>query len=360
MAKSLFKERWQRQWRQFSKYLKYVFNDHAILALVFLLGAGLVAYQNFWSTMQVTMTNQVIWTGIVICTTILWRTPATFIKEEDAIYFLGDEGVLRQLRQYGLIYSLLIRTALQVILLVLFLPVLYRLFSRYMILLWLLMGFSVVLALLFMSITWRQASHFPRGTYAQDMTNWSRIARLESKRVQRIVHVFSWFVDIPEQKVTIKTYKWSDWVIAHWSKHKGLTTLYVTTFMRTNDYVQLWLTILVLGSVLMATLSGWLLIGILMGLLYVFIIQVLPIMMSYQQRVFDHLIPVTMRQRQRAFHQLSLPLGGGLLGCWLIVGLLCVDDIKLVLMMQFTLVLWGLALVFLYSDRKAENMFKRR
>ena len=36
----LFKERWQREWRQYSKYLRYVFNDHAMLAVLFLLGAA--------------------------------------------------------------------------------------------------------------------------------------------------------------------------------------------------------------------------------------------------------------------------------------------------------------------------------
>lgn len=36
----LFKERWQREWRQYSKYLRYVFNDHAMLALLFLLGGS--------------------------------------------------------------------------------------------------------------------------------------------------------------------------------------------------------------------------------------------------------------------------------------------------------------------------------
>jgi len=360
MAGQLFKERWQRQWQQFAKYLRYVFNDHAILALVFLMGAGLVSYQKFLSTMEVTLFNQMVVSLLTLCTAIILRRPATFIKEEDAIYFLGNEGVLRQLRYLGLMYSLVIRSVTQLLLLLVVFPVLWLQLHMHMGWLVGVLMTSVGLALANMTWVYIRAGRFDEHTGAGDLLNWGGIAALETKRVQKIIHIFSWFVDIPEQKATIKAYRWSDWMIKHWPKGHGLTALYITSFFRTNDYLQLWLTMTVLGGGLIVTLNGWLLIATLMGLLYVFLIQILPIMGSYQQRVFDHLIPVTMKQRQRAFHQLTGSLMGMMLLLWLVIGLITGLTIKSGVMMGFGLVLWAIALVFLYSDRKAENMFKRR
>lgn len=360
MAKQLFKERWLRQWRQFAKYLRYVFNDHAILALVFILGAGLVSYQNFLSTLAVTRTNQILIVVIVLATALLWRTPGTFIKEEDPIYLMGNESVLHDIRRMGLVYSLLIRLLIEVMVLILLFPVIFRLFSEQSGVMWTLIIITILLALVVMLVTWRNVERFPKHIQSDNLLNWSGIAKLESTRVQRILHVFGWFVDIPEQKVTIKTYVWSDWLIKHWPKAQGQTALYVTTFLRTNDFVQLWLTIVVLGSVLIMTLSGWLLLGMLMSLMYVLLIQILPIMFAYRQRVFDYLVPLTIKQRKQSFHQFILPLFSIMLFLWLVVGLLVQPDVKMIVMIEFSLVLWGLALVFLYSDRKAENKFKRR
>lgn len=360
MAGKLFKERWQRQWQQFSKYLRYVFNDHAILALVFLMGAGLVSYQKFLSSMEVTLLNQFVITGLTLLTGMILSRPATFIKEEDAIYFLGNEGDLRQLRYLGLMYSLAIRTVIQLIILLVLFPVVWLQLNMHIGWLISVVIGSVALALANMTWLYVRAGRFEQQYTESDLLNWRRIASLETKRVQKIVHVFSWFVDIPEQKATVKPHRWSDWMIRHWPNGRGLTALYITSFFRTNDYLQLWGTMTVLGGVLLVTLQGWLLIGTLMGLMYVFLIQILPIMLAYQQRVFDHLIPVTMQQRQRAFHQVAGQLMGMMLFLWLMMGLIAGLTIKSVLMIEFGLVLWAIALVFLYSDRKAENMFKRR
>ena len=61
----LFKERWQREWRQYSKYLRYVFNDHAMLALLFLLGAAGLAYRQLWESAPVTFWTEHIITCFV-------------------------------------------------------------------------------------------------------------------------------------------------------------------------------------------------------------------------------------------------------------------------------------------------------
>lgn len=358
MAKQLFKMRWQQQWRRFSKYLRYVFNDHAILALVFILGAGMVAYQNFLTTMPITLVNQCLVAAVVLLSSFFWRVPATFIAEADPLYFMGDEKQLRDIRQLGIMYSLCVRSLIQLGVLIILLPMMLRQFSYVPVIFWGLLVISMLLALSVMYYTGQRASRFEQQT--TPLMNWRGITQLETKRVQRILQVFSWFIDVPERKTDVTTHAWSDWVIKHWRTKNGLTNLYVTTFLRTNDYMQLFVTMSMVGLVVVSTLDGWLMIASLMGLIYLFVIQVLPIMMAYRQRVFDHLIPVTIKQRQLAFHQLMNPLLGMMILIWGIMGLIAGLPVKMVLMVEIILVLWALALVFLYSDRKAENMFKRR
>jgi len=359
MANKLFILRWRNQWVQFAKYLRLVFNDHAILALIFILGASLVAYQSFWMHLTVSVTYQIILAVIVILTGLIGRVPATFIYEEDALYFMGNEAVLRQLRQLGLYYSLVIRIFTQTIMIGILLPLLWREFSNLPILLGLLVGLSYAITIGSMISIWLKSSRF-NCVNKQALVNWERVASLENKRVQRILQVFSWFVDIPGQKPAVRVNKLTTWLIEHWPNISGMSRLYVSTFFRVNDYMQIYITILILGIVFQLMLSGWLLIGLLLVLVYLYLIQVLPMMTSYRQHVFDHIMPISMKHRVHQFQSFILPQLLLLVIVWGIVGYRVNGFEQMGLIQEIILVLWVIALVFLYSDRKAENMFKRR
>ena len=45
--KAFYRERQRRHQKQLNKYLKYVFNDHIGLVLIFILGGGMFYYSQF-------------------------------------------------------------------------------------------------------------------------------------------------------------------------------------------------------------------------------------------------------------------------------------------------------------------------
>ncbi|SUP58966.1 Predicted ABC-type exoprotein transport system, permease component [Weissella viridescens] len=140
----------------------------------------------------------------------------------------------------------------------------------------------------------------------------------------------------------------------------ALLPMYVTTFIRKQQYLGLWVRTLVLGSLLIPFTSGYLLLILLGFLEYLFIAQLIPLAGGYRRLIFDYVIPVDVQDRQRAFHQLGWPLVMMLNLVWTSILLICQPISINQGFMMILLVIFGLSLVFLYSDRIIANTFKRR
>ena len=83
----LFKDRLAR-WRQYLKYLRYVFNDHAVLALFILAGAGGLAYQSLWQMHLSIWTKH---TAYCYFSDFHFQKPTNLIKQADPTALLGTK-----------------------------------------------------------------------------------------------------------------------------------------------------------------------------------------------------------------------------------------------------------------------------
>lgn len=88
---SIWKRRQQLHLKKFSRYSKYIFNDHFVLVLLFLLGA--LAYQ--YSEFVKTVTPDFLWGKLLIVAifsgSIFIGKLATFLEPADQVFLLAKE-----------------------------------------------------------------------------------------------------------------------------------------------------------------------------------------------------------------------------------------------------------------------------
>lgn len=97
---SLFKQRASIYNKQLSRYAKYVLNDHMVLALLIMLGAGGFAYSNYVETVTVGAVLPRLILVVLMVVVISSGTISTLIQSADAVFLLPmEEGVRKELKK---------------------------------------------------------------------------------------------------------------------------------------------------------------------------------------------------------------------------------------------------------------------
>ncbi|MBM7617443.1 ABC-2 type transport system permease protein [Weissella uvarum] len=355
----LFKQRLAQQWREFLKYLKFIFNDHAVIAFFFLFGALLFAYRQLLISLPVTWWTQASLGLILGFSLAIFNKPATFIRHADALVFLGDEHKLRHAWQQAMTYSMLFNGGLQLIMVLIFWPIAFKLFAQ---LEWIIIIGTVVLVLAKISITYMRGQRTARFKQQPQLMNWEAIANAEDQRLANIYSFFNLFVDVPGLASPIKAHPYLEKIRPSWpGYHKlALLPLYLTTFIRKSQYLMLWVRMVVLGSLLIPFLQGPLLLLLLALFQYLFVLQLLPLVSSYRRLAYDGILPISLSDRKKAFQALSLPLLLIMDIVWFILIILTQPLHEFQAIMSLTLVMLSLLLVFWYSNYSINSMFKRR
>ena len=115
-----------------------------------------------------------------------------------------------------------------------------------------------------------------------------------------------------------------------------------------------------IGIVAGLVTTDWLQTALYAILMYLIVLQVLPLVASHQQLVFDHLFPVTIGQRQQAFRFAITPWLVLTIMIWSLVGFATTPSVTLLLQNVIGLVVVGGILVFWYTNRRIANTFRRR
>ena len=94
--KLLWKERFSRTSKELSRYLRYIFNGHLIIVLVFLLGSAAYYYQEWLKIIPNNFPSAVIM-AVSIALLLTYSPIYTFMSEADRIFLIPLETILRRL-----------------------------------------------------------------------------------------------------------------------------------------------------------------------------------------------------------------------------------------------------------------------
>ena len=321
---SFYHKRRQKQQAQFLKYSRYIFNDHLVLALFFLLGALAFQYQAWLKNLH---GPQWIAESIVTLAILLFiylPKPKTFIREADTVFMLPMEKQFSDWFRQSYWLSLIFPTLLGILGMGIIYPYYYTIYqlsisgllltsfsvwilmavnllltydgyhfqySRMRVLkiglygmaLLLINGFTVVSPIVKLSISIIYGLiaiviiHSPFSN-KKTIWAWNQMVSDEVNRQQANDKLLSLFVDVKTLTPKIKRRKYTDIFIQSFLDTTPYRYLLQRSFWRGPEYVVIWFRLLLLNLLLIWVLPNNLLSLIIVGIVSYFShFQILPL-----------------------------------------------------------------------------------
>ncbi len=337
---SLWKKRQRAHFLEMLKYLRYVLNDHFVIALLFLVGGLGYGYSNFLKTID----GPSWWSApvVILCLAVLvqFGSLATLFQKADPVFLLPREhdmhGYLKQALFHSWLFSLCVEIlgfailypflsiavhflTFQVIVLGLSLPIL-KLGSLFLALnqlyrnsrsnqwrtlvlnwglpiLWFVGGLylNVWITLIGAVIQCLVEILYEAKQWQLYSLGWRLAIQIEDQRMLRIYRFFNLFTDVPNIRGTVHRRKYFDGILK-WAD-RNTSNPYVYLFMRalvrSTEYSGMYFRLTLLGMVLLIFISN-LYLSLFLQILFVYLIsfQLLPLLINYEENVFTHLYPI--------------------------------------------------------------------
>ncbi len=277
---------------QTSRYLRYVFNDHFVLVLVFLFGFLMVQYsqllrnfpKNHWSIILI----------LVLMTVVLLGAGriGTYLEPADKQFLLPKETEVLAMIRKAKTRSYVVWTAIQTILLVFLAPIFLKL------------GLSLVMFVLLLVVLgvvkWFIFAHKSGVFYTESGLDWDAAIAYEQKRKQSILKFFALFTNVKGISTSVKRRAYLDDLLKRQSKTQATlwSNLYARAFLRSGDYLALTLRLGILSLVLIVLISSKMIgAGLALIFNYLLLFQLLALFNHFDYQYMVHLYPVSGVQK---------------------------------------------------------------
>ncbi|WP_412988287.1 ABC transporter permease [Pediococcus siamensis] len=345
---------WQKRRRahflEMLKYLRYVLNDHFVLALLFLVGGLGYGYSNFLKQLG----GPTWWAApvSVIALLILLQlgSLATLVKPADPVFLLPREHDMHQYLNQAVAHSFLFSACLEVVgvailmpflsvagqlttwqilvlggtLLVLKLGELYQkesqlyqnqqfvwykrlIFNWILPLIWFVVALylNVWVALITAAVQTGGAILAERSVWRTHSLAWRLAIQLEEQRMLRIYRFFNLFTDVPNVRGTVRRRRYLDGLLNLTDRRtdNAYRYLFMRALLRSTEYSGMYFRLTILAAVLLAVVPN-LYLSLIMQVLFIYLIsfQLLPLLTNYDQNVFTHLYPLKAAQKISGFN----------------------------------------------------------
>lgn len=352
----LWSQRLKQHLRQQNKYLRYVFNDHLILALVFVVGALAFWYSNYLATITAPLWWAPALVSVVLLIVLFIGRLATLMVRADQLFLLPRESqfgaYLRHAHRYSLALPIFAMVLASLVLTpfvlratnlagVTWLALVLSLFIYKDLELWLELD-QVLLSPQAKAVPWRRwlaavalvswllgfyltpwislgvavaADLVWRGTHRQFLAStrldWRVLIEAEASRQFRLLRFYNLFIDVPEVGGHVVANPLLNHCLAWWTRRqKGtFTYLYQRAFLRRTDYLNIWLRFWVIGMILIAVIQQPAVVAVLFLLfLYLTGYQLLPLYHHFDHNALTQLYPVLLTEREADFRRVLQPL----------------------------------------------------
>lgn len=352
---ALWQKRVQKHIQEQVKYLRLVFNDHFVIAIIFLLGALGYTYANAVKGLD----PRAWWLkpvlSLVLLAAVSFGCLATLLKEADSVFLLPKEsGLVTYLKSARLYSSWLPLIAMAfVTLLVAPLLLITKTVPAWHIAVVLITlviikdrrfsiqlrqwyqadetqatkGLSLILdlaiiasqlyqwlnlvgVLVALGLAYYQRQQLVRVQKTQ-LFDWLAAVGAEDSRMGRIYRLYNLFTDVPGLSSQVKRRRYLDGLLKLITAKPANTYLYLYArgFLRGTEFSGLYIRLVVLGGIILCFSHIWWL-SLALGLLLIYLVgfQLLPFYNQYDQIIFTHLYPVSTTKRIQAFSQLMRTL----------------------------------------------------
>lgn len=346
----IWNQRLDQYQQKLLKYLRYVFNDHFVIALFFVFGAVCYGYFNFIDHYVHPLTFFDRLVAIVALMIILQIGKlVTLLQKPDIVFLLPNDyrinDYLIKVRHHSMTMTALIQISCGLITVPFLVRILHFKWFDWVILIvsqvllkWMQLlfeenvlfdqkwnsgqmqllkqGISLIgiaigilvspwMTLIIAVVSWGGMLQL-RKKANYHVFKWKDAIAAEDKRVMRIYKFFSLFTDVPEVHQKIKRRRYLDRLLPRFQQDSRQTYkyLYWRGFWRNSEYSGLFMRLTIIGVLLMLFINlKW--VSLLIGLLFVYLtsFQLIPLANQFYDIVFTHLYPVKPSQQLASFRK---------------------------------------------------------
>ena len=347
---NLWKKRLNLYLKRMIKYYRYVFNDHFVIALLFLLGGISYPYSNFIKSLNVDLSYP--WAKpvviIVLIVMLQFGKVGTLIDEPDKVFLLPQEKGMREYLMRAQKRAWVSNSVIQIVVWIVLLPFIYygvhlnllesiilllsqvalkviqvnlffiRAFEakyqagKYSLILNYVVPLIVYMLGLYASIYFALGITVGLILYLKSLPKnkiiqWNYLIDVEKLRLMRKYSFFNLFTDVPQVKKKAKRRKYLDWLIPKFKNVYGY--LFIRAIIRNGEYSGLYIRLTVIEFIVLLFIPKfWL--SLVIGMLFIYLIgfQMLPLYKYFDDNVFVHLYPLETNSKGKEFKSILLAL----------------------------------------------------
>ena len=347
---NLWKKRLNLYLKRMIKYYRYVFNDHFVIALLFLLGGISYTYSNFIKSLNVDLSYP--WAKPVVIIVLLvmlqFGKVGTLIDEPDKVFLLPQEKGMREYLMKAQKRAWVSNSVIQIVVWIVLLPFIYygvhlnlvesiilllsqvalkvaqvnlffiRAFEakyqagKYSLILNYVVPLIVYMLGLYASIYFALGITVGLILYLKSLPKnkiiqWNYLIDVEKLRLMRKYSFFNLFTDVPQVKKKAKRRKYLDWLIPKFKNVYGY--LFIRAIIRNGEYSGLYIRLTVIEFIVLLFIPKfWL--SLVIGMLFIYLIgfQMLPLYKYFDDNVFVHLYPLEINSKGKEFKSILLAL----------------------------------------------------
>ncbi|NDR75550.1 ABC transporter permease [Lactobacillus sanfranciscensis] len=344
---NFFKHRLGLHFKEMTRYLKYVFNDFFVIALMFFIGALGLVYSNFLKE----VVGGLWWEKVVIILVLVIALQicgmATLIKQPDKVFIAPKEYEFGSYLKSSFYYSLTLAFLFEALVVFILMPFvsislhwngiqIIELFCLILILKWLILknnwanfyldfpksifekvivnliipaivlivtlyvNLSVGIALaLFFSILLQLALN-----RLANLLDWKYLIDNEEQRMANIYRFFSLFQDVPEVKPKVKRRRWASPLLKSVKTiyNNTFAKLYLLTFIRDGEISSLYFRLIIIGFLVIVFVKNNVL-SLCIYDLFIYLVgfQLIPFYKIFDDNVFVHIYPISEKTRMDNF-----------------------------------------------------------
>ncbi|MDM5328369.1 ABC transporter permease [Neobacillus sp. CF12] len=349
--KKLWKDRAVHRLKEFGVYLRYILNGHLVVVLLFLIGTAAFYYQEWIRTLSPDFPAEII-IALIIGLFLTHSPVFTFLLEADQVFLIPLETRLKGYFSRSGLISLVFQGYILLMVLAVLMPMYAHVsangFQSFFIFLLVLLAIKAWN----LAVNWRIHYFVQQSVFIWDMfvryfinviftfllfnnanilflllvvfilafyyrsfyvrtkkmgLKWDLLIAQEEKRMASFYRLANLFTDVPKLKDTVKRRKWLDILMKSisFSQNRTYHYLFARTFLRSSDYLGLFIRLTVIGAVALYFISfGW---GqIIFSLLFIYLtgFQLLPLWNHHQNKLWIDLYPVSHKHKMAAFQSI--------------------------------------------------------
>ncbi len=347
---NLWKKRLNLYLKRMIKYYRYVFNDHFVIALLFLLGGISYTYSNFIKSLNVDLSYP--WAKPVVIIALLvmlqFGKVGTLIDEPDKVFLLPQEKGMREYLMRAKKRAWVSNSVIQIVVWIVLLPFIYYGVHLNLVESIILLLSQVALKVAQVNLFFIRAFEakyqagkyslilnyvvplivYTLGLYASiyfalgitvglilylkslpknQIIQWNYLIDVEKLRLMRKYSFFNLFTDVPQVKKKAKRRKYLDWLIPKFKNVYGY--LFIRAIIRNGEYSGLYIRLTVIEFIVLLFIPKfWL--SLVIGMLFIYLIgfQMLPLYKYFDDNVFVHLYPLETNSKGKEFKSILLAL----------------------------------------------------